>query len=307
MRMEHGDKKTEAILNECIERIRRGATLEDCLAAYPEYAAELRPLLRTATAVQAAYAVRPREEARAAGRQRLLQGIADAKRQGKTQPASFRMPWRSWAMASALALVMFVGAGVGVVRASNGSVPGEPLYGVKRTVENARLSMPFQSNQAKAQMNAGLAVKRTEEMAALARKRDTAHLQSLPADLQAHMTQVENLSVSKADLGLVKQGGMTAAKKKMLRQRLLDLRARLEQDHEAALLRLQAIDTQVPADFRPKVQQATDRVNRQYQDLVQKVDAWIAALDSSKPAQPPAGQDRQRPAPIRPARVATEA
>ena len=35
------------VLNECIERLAAGETVEQCLASYPDYAVELEPMLRT--------------------------------------------------------------------------------------------------------------------------------------------------------------------------------------------------------------------------------------------------------------------
>jgi len=39
-------KNLEGILDECVDRINLGEKLEDCLVSYPEYVAELEPLLR---------------------------------------------------------------------------------------------------------------------------------------------------------------------------------------------------------------------------------------------------------------------
>ncbi len=47
-------------LDLCLEDIHSGgATVEECLAAYPQYARELAPLLRTATRLESADGVRP--------------------------------------------------------------------------------------------------------------------------------------------------------------------------------------------------------------------------------------------------------
>ena len=40
--------RREQALQECLELLRQGLTLEECLTRYPEDAAELEPLLRTA-------------------------------------------------------------------------------------------------------------------------------------------------------------------------------------------------------------------------------------------------------------------
>ena len=45
------------ILDECLEKVLSGESIEQCLQAYPEQAAELEPLLQTALAVSQASAV----------------------------------------------------------------------------------------------------------------------------------------------------------------------------------------------------------------------------------------------------------
>ena len=35
----------DTILDECVDRVNRGESIEDCLAGYPEHAEELEPLL----------------------------------------------------------------------------------------------------------------------------------------------------------------------------------------------------------------------------------------------------------------------
>ena len=129
----------EDILNECIDRLRRGATVDDCLEAYPSQAAELRPLLMTVQAVQA----------RASQQHR-------------------RVPWlvgpiKAWAATAAM-MVVFLG-GFGVVQASSGTVPGNVLYPVKRTVERVQLAWPLQSDEAKARLSERLASRRADELA----------------------------------------------------------------------------------------------------------------------------------------------
>ena len=55
-------KEFDNILDECFERLIKGETIEQCLASYPEQAAELEPLLQTAQVTKKATAVEPRPE-----------------------------------------------------------------------------------------------------------------------------------------------------------------------------------------------------------------------------------------------------
>jgi len=61
----------EHILDECIDRLLRGESLEQCLQRYPEQAAQLEPLLRVALATQKASSVEPRPEFKVQARQQL--------------------------------------------------------------------------------------------------------------------------------------------------------------------------------------------------------------------------------------------
>ncbi|MGW8181919.1 MAG: hypothetical protein ACWGQW_24595 [bacterium] len=64
-------KEFEHILNECIDRMLRGDSVEQCLGRYPEQAAELEPLLRVAQSAQKVSSVEPRPEFKAQARQQL--------------------------------------------------------------------------------------------------------------------------------------------------------------------------------------------------------------------------------------------
>ena len=62
-------REFDNILDECLERLLlKGETVEQCLASYPEQAAELEPLLHTALITKKASAIEPRHEFRARAR-----------------------------------------------------------------------------------------------------------------------------------------------------------------------------------------------------------------------------------------------
>jgi hypothetical protein len=91
-------------LDECLALLGEGrATLEECLARYPEYASDLRPLLDLAREVQGLPQPTPSPAAFAAGKQRMLDALVE-KRDGlavrKRAPA-FRL-----ALVGALALAL---------------------------------------------------------------------------------------------------------------------------------------------------------------------------------------------------------
>ncbi|MGB2815194.1 MAG: hypothetical protein WBC75_08950, partial [Dehalococcoidales bacterium] len=66
------------IFEECLERILTGGeTVEQCLAAYPEYAAELEPLLQTALEAKETLEIAPRPEFRERARYQILTELRD--------------------------------------------------------------------------------------------------------------------------------------------------------------------------------------------------------------------------------------
>ena len=58
------EKEFENILNECLDRLMQGEDIESCLTRYPEHAAELEPLLKTALETRAVADIKPRPEFR---------------------------------------------------------------------------------------------------------------------------------------------------------------------------------------------------------------------------------------------------
>jgi hypothetical protein len=105
-------KAFSKILDECVDRINRGETVEDCLATYPKYAEELEPLLRVVLDTQTAYRFIPSPTAKMAGRQRFNAALeALEHRQKERQPWSqwFLGRSRVWATAAVVLLIALAG------------------------------------------------------------------------------------------------------------------------------------------------------------------------------------------------------
>jgi LysM repeat protein len=115
---------------DCIVRLNSGQSIEECLRRYPQHASALRPMLEAGRLVyRAGYTANETAQAQARVRAR----IAQAARAAQPRPS----PYLHLAtLAAALALVFLIVVGGGVV-ASQSSLPGDWLYGIKRTVENA--------------------------------------------------------------------------------------------------------------------------------------------------------------------------
>ena len=162
------------ILNECIERLATGETVEQCLASHPDFAVELEPLLRTSSAtMNVANAITHREEAKQRSRYRFTAAIADREKASKLGwlgrligPTNWRVKLARTALVAVGIVVLGTGTAYGATVASEDSVPGDPLYAVKTLKEDISLRMP-KSDLARAKEHAHLANVRTEEVSAL--------------------------------------------------------------------------------------------------------------------------------------------
>ena len=109
-------KKFGDILNECLDMLQAGASIDDCVAPYPDYADELRAQLRIAeTLTDARPHVQPEPSAMALGRSRLLAAAAE-ERQAVPKPllgfvlgSARRFALLPYALPVALALLLAVG------------------------------------------------------------------------------------------------------------------------------------------------------------------------------------------------------
>lgn len=121
--------------NDCIDRLRTGQTVEECLTLYPHHAVLLRPMLEAANLVKRAQ-IAPLEIANAQERVRLRYQSAI-----RTNSRRRTYPLRQFASLGAAALLIFVivSGGAGVLAES--SLPGDALYGYKLFTEDLRLSL----------------------------------------------------------------------------------------------------------------------------------------------------------------------
>jgi len=108
-------KEFEHILNECIDRLLHGDSVEQCLGRYPEQAAELEPLLRIAKTTQEASSVDPRPEFKMQARQQLRAILNGHKTKAQLRRRSFLGFTKSrMALASVIAVALIVGLSLGI-------------------------------------------------------------------------------------------------------------------------------------------------------------------------------------------------
>ncbi len=200
------------IFEECLERVFDGQSIDECLKSYPDKANELRPLIETALAAKkAVMAAVPSAEFRERARQQLYA----AQRDMSTKAAKRRWistVWQpAWAMSVAAALLVMI-AGAGTVLAANNSMPDQPLYGVKHTVESARLLLT-RSADAKADLYASLADQRVQEILYLAGKEDARRIERSTQDLGTYLNGIAEVSggVPQTMMSSSKAGGAESA------------------------------------------------------------------------------------------------
>ena len=144
----------ESVLQDSLESLERGASVQDCLARFPEQADELAPLLETVVALRTLASPPPRSEtARAAARARFLSAIEHRQVQ---MAARAQTPWlrwrerfsgllenpllqlRQWAPVLGGIFLAFLLIN-GTTRASANSLPGDWLYPIKLATEQIQL------------------------------------------------------------------------------------------------------------------------------------------------------------------------
>lgn len=125
------DRKFQRVLVECqVKLLNETATQEELLARYPEYAAQLSPLLQTVLSLVSARNVNPLPTFTAYTREALLHYmVSHPRRQQRTVNVTV-----SWRLASVLAVLIVALLATGTAQAQS-ALPGEPLYNWKRASE----------------------------------------------------------------------------------------------------------------------------------------------------------------------------
>jgi len=165
------EAKIDEILQECLENLEKGKSLDDCLAQYPDEADELAPLLQTALESRRHFAIEMDDATRARLRGRVM-GEWERKQAKQWNFAGiFSLFPRMASVAVSLVVLVAIVAlgGAGTVAASSGAVPGEALYPVKELREVAGLWFA-RSPEAKVEMYTRLVKERAQEVQELVAK-----------------------------------------------------------------------------------------------------------------------------------------
>lgn len=188
-------KKTtefDNILDECLERVLiEGEALEQCLASYPEYAAELESLLQTALLTKKASAIKPRPEFRDRARYQFRSALQEMEQKKERR---FFFGWQPRWATVVIAVLVFVLASGGTVAAAGNSMPDEPLYQVKLATEAVRLTLT-PSALGKAELYVELADKRVTEIVYMADKGKPEQVERAAERLNIYLAKVVSLAV----------------------------------------------------------------------------------------------------------------
>ena len=118
----------ETILDVCVSEIAEGrSSLDECLARYPEYAAQLKPLLGAATRLTRARAIMPDPAYKARARAQLNIHMQRHPQRRRVSP----ILWR-FSIAFATVMLLFLASGIAFAQ---GARPGDTLYNWKLTSE----------------------------------------------------------------------------------------------------------------------------------------------------------------------------
>ena len=105
-------KTFDEIFDECVDRVNRGDSIEDCLADYPEHSAELEPVFKAMLQTRQAYQFVPSPLVKDANRQRFNAALAERRRRQEAGQPLFRRLFgqpRVWATVSVIAVLVVAG------------------------------------------------------------------------------------------------------------------------------------------------------------------------------------------------------
>lgn len=186
------DREFDNILDECLEKMLRGRSIEQCLADYPDYAAALEPMLRTAARAKMTTNIRPRPEFRDRARhqfQAAIREMAPAPARTRGFFPSLRPAWMALTV-----LVAVIIAGGGTVYAAGNALPDSPLYPVKMATEQVRLFLT-PSDIGKAELYAEFADERVEEIIRMADKGSAELVQETTDRLNTQLVAMASLTI----------------------------------------------------------------------------------------------------------------
>ncbi|MBI2936456.1 MAG: hypothetical protein HYY31_06620 [Chloroflexi bacterium] len=264
----------EDILNDCLERLGQGESLEACLRRYPAEAPELAPLLRLAleTVTLSSSIVVPTRV-----QQAVWVRLAQA---WQGQPRKVRQPFftphlllRPLPAAIMLVLALFL-AGWGTTEVAASSLPGDLLYPVKMARERVEVTLSA-SKENKARRYVKQAQERSREMEMLTRRKtDEASLTTLAQGSTQKASQAVRLMMEKTPpaVVLLPPPGKVEPSWRDHEKTRLEIRALLLEHLKHQAVMKQRWLEQLPPGQRKKMESVFEQEYRQLQRLIKELE-----------------------------------
>lgn len=243
----------EKILDECIERLAAGESIEACIASYPGQRDELLPLLEAAwKAMHAAETAQRNPAAKARGRYRLTQAASqEVPQRDHTRIPFWRRPVAKPIGFGLVMVLLVLGlSSVAGVRSSE-AVPGDSLYWVKTTKEGVRLWFP-KSDADRAEMHVHLAGERGREMRVLVERGQLADAEQVLGQVRRHLARSADYAGVFIAVGRAEMPG--PPRKLHGDARIVTLRITLERDGEVVIARRTEIAGRIPGHNRERAE-----------------------------------------------------
>ena len=181
--------KIDKIIDDCIDRIRSGETIDDCLHVYPHYQDVLTSLLPSIISLNdSTNAIKPDQKVKTQGLIHLQKEV-DSRFQNKVfwNLKKWHPRFTKVALASLTVLILIPGLFLGADRASASSVPGEPVYWIKKSKENISLMIP-RSDTGRAQRHAQIAKNRAQEARRLVQLGKLSEAENHSGKIRSHLS-----------------------------------------------------------------------------------------------------------------------
>lgn len=236
------EQDIELLLDNCISQMRKGKIIDECLADYPQYADQLKPLLQLAEQIEDLPLPNPSSEAlssalinigkemeRNAATVEISAAIVPSQQEvlrqkGFSAPLIkrksfsffnvFQKPKLAWALGTAL-ILFFISLGATTLSAN--SVPGDILYPLKLVTEKIKFLLTFDS-YGKAELRLNFSDERLNELVEVLQQSNTLDTTLLKDMLdEAKLALEENeIPVEKASILTAKLNHISAYQKNVL-------------------------------------------------------------------------------------------
>ncbi|MCX6065573.1 MAG: DUF5667 domain-containing protein [Chloroflexi bacterium] len=192
-------------LENSLQALDQGLDVESCLVRYPALAEELRPILIAAVRARSLAVTEVPAGVAQRGKARVLQAAAEMREQRNAAPilpfwlkkGYSRTRFYRLAVTTALMISFLLTGGTGLVNASNGALPGDKLYPVKRSWEGVQLVFVF-NPQTKVELEQKFEHERVQEIEELysEKRMELVNFQGVVQSQQNGILVIDGLSIA---------------------------------------------------------------------------------------------------------------